>query len=202
MLLLRIIIGLMITISLNPFALKRILFILLILIGLSCVSSQAAAVFVPVKATPYDHQMSRIESVLASSGQAGGAEISIRLVNRWIGDLRSIPYGFTKVWKTPAETETGEPADCKAKAVALYQRMKRYGAKDVRLVIGKRSSTSRSTHAWVEWQTAGENYILDPTINWMAYRSGDLDSNAYLPYFAFAGTNKYRATESTLVAQN
>jgi hypothetical protein len=195
-------ISIMVTISLNPFVLKRILLVLLILIGLSCASSQAASIFVPVSSTPYDHQMSRIEPILASTGNGGGAELSVRLVNRWIGDLRSIPYGFTKIWKTPDEAQSGEPADCKAKAVALYERMKKYGARNLRLVIGKRSTSSRSSHTWLEWETTGSTYILDPTINWMAYRSSDLDPHAYLPYYAFAGTKKFRASESTLVAQN
>lgn len=192
----------MITISLNPFVLKRFLLVLLVLIGLSCASSQAASVFVPVKSTPYDHQMSRIKPILLSTAHDREAELTLRLVNQWIGNLRSIPYGFTRVWKTPAETESGGPADCKAKAVSLYERMKEHGGKDVRLVIGKRSSSSRSTHAWVEWETASGTYILDPTINWLAYRSSDLSPSAYQPYYAFAGTRKYRATESTLVAQN
>lgn len=192
----------MITISLNPFVLKRILIVLLVLIGLSCASSQAATVFVSVNSTPYDHQMSRIKPVLNSAAHAQGADVSLRLVNQWIADLRSIPYGFTRVWKTPSETQSGEPADCKAKAVALYERMKDHGAKNVRLIIGKRSPSSRSTHAWVEWEITGNTYVLDPTINWMAYRSSDLSSNTYLPYYAFAGARKYRSVESTLVAQN
>ena len=91
-----------------------------------------------------------------------------------MGDLRAIPYGFTKEWKTPAETQSGAPADCKAKAVALYERMQAHGAANMRLVIGKRATTSRSTHAWVEWETESGTYVLDPTINWRAYRGKDL----------------------------
>ena len=192
----------MITISLNPFILKRIFLVLLVLVGLSVASSEASSIFVSVKSTPYDHQMSRIQPILVEGRDGNGSEVSLRLVNQWIGNLRSIPYGFTKAWKTPAETQSGQPADCKAKAVALYEQMKAHGAKDVRLVIGKRSLSSRSTHAWVEWETTSGTYVLDPTINWMAYRSGDLGPHSYEPYYAFAGARKYRATDSTLVAQN
>ena len=45
-----------------------------------------------------------------------------------MADLRSIPYGYTMHWKTPAEAQSGEPADCKAKAVALYEKMNANGA--------------------------------------------------------------------------
>ena len=201
-LLLIVIIINMVTISLHPFVLKRLLLVLLLLLIVSCVSGRAEALLVSVKTTPYDRQMSRIQPVLLSETSAKSQQVSLRLVNQWIGNLRSIPYGFTRVWKTPVETQSGEPADCKAKAVALYEKMRAYGAKDIRLVIGKRSSSSRSTHAWVEWETEGGDYVLDPTINWMAYRASDLGSRAYIPYYAFSGAKKYRAANATLVAQN
>jgi hypothetical protein len=191
----------MLFISLNPFALKRFFVVLLVLIGLSCATGFADPLFLSVNSTPYDHQMSRIRPVLVSS-HSGNRDVTLRLVNNWIGDLRSIPYGFTAVWKTPAETESGAPADCKAKAVALYQRMKSHGAKNVRLVIGRRTQTSRSTHTWVEWETDGGTYVLDPTINWMAFRSSDLSPRSYVPYYAYAGSHKYRTASSSLVASN
>lgn len=192
----------MITISLNPFVLRRVFFVILILIGLSCASSHGESIFVSVKSTPYDRQMSRIQPILVSGASSDHGQVSLQVVNQWIGGLRSIPYGFTKLWKTPSETQSGEPADCKAKAVALYEKMKANGATDMRLVIGKRTARSRTTHAWVEWQTEDGSYVLDPTINWMAYRSSDLGSSNYVPYYAYAGGRKYRSAQATLVAQN
>ncbi len=192
----------MILVSLNPFVLRRIFIVILALIGLSCATAYSEPLLISVKSTPYDRQMTRIRPILTADGHAERSQVSLRLVNQWIGGLRSIPYGFTAVWKTPAETKSGAPADCKAKAVALYERMKDNGATELRLVIGKRTTTSRSTHAWVEWNCEGTNYVLDPTINWMAYRSSDLGSRTYVPYYAFAGQKKYRAASATLVAQN
>jgi predicted transglutaminase-like cysteine proteinase len=192
----------MILVSLNPFVLRRIFFVLLVLLGVSCATCFSEPLLISVKSTPYDRQMSRIRPVLTSSDRSEHKEVSLRVVNQWIGSLRSIPYGFTTVWKTPAETQSGAPADCKAKAVALYERMKENGATDLRLVIGKRTMMSRSTHAWVEWEVAGTNYVLDPTINWMAYRSSDLGARTYIPNYAFAGDRKYRVAPATLVAQN
>lgn len=192
----------MILISLSPFALRRFFLVLLALIGFSCLSCYGEPLLLSVHSTPYDHQMTRIRPILLSETQHAQGDVTLRLVNRWIGDLRSIPYGFTAVWKTPTETASGAPADCKAKAVALYERMKSHGATKVRLVIGQRATSSRSTHAWVEWETDGSTYVLDPTINWMAYRSSDLSPRSYVPYYAFAGSRKYRAAPATLVAQN
>ena len=157
---------------------------------------------VSIRSTPYDKQMDRIRSILTSKGAYGEREISLGLVNQWIGDLRSIPYGFTKEWKTPNEAQSGAPADCKAKAVALYDRMQNHGATNLRLVIGKRAATSRSTHTWLEWETPNGIYVLDPTINWKAYQGRDVGLRSYIPFYAFEGTRKFRATRATLLAQN
>ncbi len=192
----------MIFVSVNPFALKRFFLFLLAAIGFSCVSCFGENLFLTVKNTPYDKQMSRIRPVLLTESEGGEEEISMGVVNRWIGDLRSIPYGFTRQWKTPEETASGAPADCKAKAVALYQKMQMRGATNVRLVIGKRATTSRSTHAWVEWDTSSGTYVLDPTLLWKAYRGNDIGHRAYIPYYAFEGSRKLRAAPATLVAQN
>ncbi|MEO7168540.1 MAG: hypothetical protein ABI016_16090 [Chthoniobacterales bacterium] len=192
----------MIFISINPFALKRFFFFLLAAIGFSCVSCFGQSVLLSVKKTPYDNQMSRIQPVLASETRRDHSDVSLGMVNYWIGNLRSIPYGFTKEWKTPAETQSGAPADCKAKAVALYDMMQAHGATKVRLVIGKRTVSSRSTHAWVEWNTQTGSYVLDPTINWKAFSTTRVGARSYIPLYAFEGARKFRATSSALYAQN
>ena len=192
----------MIFVSINPFALKRFFFFLFAAIGLSCASCFGQSVLLPVKTTPYDKQMSRIRLVLMTEAPEGGNKVSLGMVNHWMGDLRSIPYGFTKEWKTPTETQSGSPADCKAKAVALYDRMQIHGATNLRLIIGKRTATSRSTHAWLEWDTQNGTYVLDPTINWKAYQGRDVGRRSYIPLYAFAGTRKFRTAPATLMAQN
>lgn len=195
-------IDIMILISVNPFALKRFFLFLLAAIGFSCVSCFGESILLRVNNTPYDKQMSRIRPFLAGESRRAKNDLSLGIVNYWMGDLRSIPYGFTKEWKTPAETQSGAPADCKAKAVALYQRMQSHGATNMRLVIGKRAATSRSTHAWLEWDTESGTYVLDPTINWRAYRGADVGRRSYLPFYAYEGTRKFRVVPATLVAQN
>jgi len=192
----------MIFVSINPFALRRFFFFFLAAIGLSCVSCFGQSILLAVKTTPYDKQMSRIRLVLTADFPDGGDKVSLGMVNRWIGDLRSIPYGFTKEWKTPTETQFSSSADCKAKAVALYDRMQMHGATNLRLIIGKRTASSRSTHAWLEWNTPNGTYVLDPTINWRACPGRDLGRHSYIPLYAFEGTRKFRVVPTTLMAQN
>ncbi len=191
----------MITVSLQPFPTKKILALVVGLICLSSAACFAQTTFLTVDSTPYDRQMTRIQPILSNRAKAK-EEISLALINQWMTDLRAIPYGFSPEWKTPAEVQSGPVADCKGKAVALYQKMHAAGADHVRLVIGRRTSTSRKTHAWLEWNGSGNNYVLDPTINWTARRSDEVGNRNYIPLYAYAGVRKYRAAAATLLAKN
>lgn len=199
-LLIRVIIT-MILVSIRPFSARKLWPLILGLIFLFSFSCFAESVYLPVKSTPYDRQMTRISPVLLSKNDSGKHELSLGLVNHWIEDLRAIPYGFSSEWKTPDEVDTAPVADCKGKAVALYQRMQLHGAEHMRLVIGKRTILSRRTHAWIEWDTERGTYVLDPTVNWSACRVDRFRDRAYLPLYAYAGSHKYRATSAALYAK-
>ena len=185
----------MITISIQPYTLRKAGLIGLILFGLSCLSAFAQSSYITVNSTPYDRQMTRIRPVLASAGHQKDQSVSLALVNSWIGNLRAIPYGFSTEWKTPDEVRLASYADCKGKAVALYNAMHSRGAANVRLVIGKRTWTSRKTHAWLEWATTNGTYILDPTINWSAFRAERAGHSSYIPLYAYVGSEKFRAAQ-------
>jgi predicted transglutaminase-like cysteine proteinase len=185
----------------KPATMKKTLLLASLLLVVAASSSFADALLFTVDSTPYDHQMARIRPVLTASTHSSNSQVSMAIVNQWMSDLRSIPYGFTTFWKTPAEAVSGAPADCKAKAVALYEKMRENGATNVRLVIGKRTATSRQTHAWLAWDTESGSYVLDPTFNWAACTSAQVGKRNYQALYAYAGTKKYRAA-STLVAQN
>ncbi len=179
---------------------KKTLLLLSALVGLSSATCFADALLLTVNATPYDRQMARIRPIL-TSGESSADNTSLAVVNQWMSDLRDIPYGYQMVWKTPSEVESRNPADCKGKAVALYQRMRANGASNVRLVIGKRASSSRMTHTWLVWETNNGSFVLDPTFNYNATRAEKVRRNSYVPLYAFAGAKKFRAA-GALIAQN
>ncbi len=170
-------------------------------LAISASASFADALMFTVNATPYDKQMARIRPILENTGSQGANGVSMGTVNAWMADLRDIPYGYALFWKTPAETTSGAPADCKAKSVALYERMKAAGATNVRLVIGKRTPMSKMTHAWLAWETEGGSYVLDPTFNYSATKAEKVGKRNYEPLYAYAGAKKFRAG-SGLVASN
>jgi len=192
-----VIINIMVTISIRPYTLRKVGFVGFALFCLSCLSAFAQSTYITVNSTPYDRQMTRIRPILSSGAGHKEQNLSFALVNHWIGDLRAIPYGFSMEWKTPDEVQTGAFADCKGKAVALYNVMHSCGAENVRLVIGKRLWTSHKTHAWLEWTTASGTSILDPTINWSAFRAERSGRSSYIPLYAYAGAKKFRAATST-----
>lgn len=179
---------------------KKTLLLLSAIIGLSSASCFADALLLTVNATPYDRQMERIRPVLTSASNSGD-RTSVAVVNQWMADLRDIPYGYQQIWKTPSEVESRNPADCKGKAVALYQRMRENGATGVRLVIGKRAPTSRMTHAWLIWETNNGAFVLDPTFNYSVTRAEKVGKSSYVPLYAYAGNQKFRAAGG-LVASN
>jgi hypothetical protein len=189
----------MVPVGLCPFPRKRVIgFVAFAFLVLSVVGCFANPIFLSVKTTPYDRQMARIQPVLVSAPTQGSErELPLPLINQWIGELRNIPYKFSMQWKTPAEVAHEPVADCKGKAVALYQQMARHGARGLQLVIGRRAPTSRSTHTWVQWTTASATYILDPTINWTAQPVDEVADNSYVPYYVYAGHQKYRAPAAT-----
>ena len=141
--------------------------------------------------------MARIQPVLNAPTSVQHSVLPLSLVNQWIGELRAIPYSYSMEWKMPNEIAHAPNADCKGKAVALYQRMRENGARNLRLVIGKRTPVSRSTHTWVEWTSASVTFVLDPTINWVAQAVNEIPENSYVPYYAYAGCRKYRAAATT-----
>jgi hypothetical protein len=192
----------MITVSFAPYAARKALCLTGAILLLCSVGSFARPVFLNVDRTPYDHQMSRIRPVLLSHHKAATQGVTLAMVNSWIWNLRAIPYGFSPQWMTPAEVESATMADCKGKAVALYDIMRSHGAQNVRLVIGKRSWMSRKTHAWLEWATPAGTYVLDPTINWTAARVSRFGGSFYIPFYAYAGNQKYRVADSALLAKS
>ena len=193
----------MILVSVHPFEPRKILLLLAGVICFAVFPCLAQPVLLSVDSTPYDRQMNRIQPVLTFKGESAVKDgLSLAIVNQWIQNLRDIPYGFSPQWKTPEEVETATAADCKGKAVALYQKMQAHGAHNVRLVIGRRTPVSQKTHAWLEWTKEGSTYVLDPTILWSACRTAELRGNDYKPLYAYAGGRKFRAMDAALVAKN
>jgi predicted transglutaminase-like cysteine proteinase len=190
----------MATVSLSyRFLRKRISFLIVAITGFSSVGFAQPALF-EVASTPYDKQMARVEPTLTAPSGYTFDRISFTLVNEWISQLRAMPYRYSREWHTPSEVEAARAADCKGKAMVLYDWLQLNGATDVRFVIGKRRATALLTHAWLEWGTKTGVYVLDPTFNWAA-RAKLQDRSTYIAFYAYKGHHKYQVADSAFVSR-
>ena len=189
----------MLLISISPLRFGKSLRSLLAGIGLTAICCFAQTMFFAVDSTPYDHQMTRVYPTLAAHYPA--TWISIVTINQWISSLRAMPYQYSSQWKTPAEVQSAHAADCKGKALLLYEKMQAMGARNFRLVIGKRRADASQTHAWVEWDTQVGTLLLDPTFNWTATQEVQ-DGFSYIPFYAYDGAYRYQAANFVLARHN
>jgi hypothetical protein len=160
----------------------------------------AQSTFVEVAHTPYDHQMGRIQPILRAPAGYNLNGLSFVLVNEWMIELRTMPYRFSRQWRTPSEVESARVGDCKGKALALYDRMQLNGAANLRFVIGRRRIDDPVTHAWLEWETKAGTVLLDPTFNWNAELKLQ-DGRRYVALYGYKGAHKYQAA-GTLLAKS
>lgn len=170
--------------------------------GVTSASCFAQALFFAVESSPYDNQMARIRPVLECVNDHCSNPVSLNTVNQMMINLHAIRYRYSQQWKTPTEVKSARVADCKGKAITLYEAMQACGAQNVRFVIGKRRVNSSETHAWVEWETAKEKYVLDPTFNWLAAKAPAGNSKKYIPLYAYEGALRYRVVNMPALARN
>ena len=176
---------------------KKALWFLVVVLGSTSVGL-AQSTFVEVDSTPYDKQMARVQPTLTAPSGYMFDEISFALVNEWMIELRAMPYRYSREWQTPSEVEAARVADCKGKALVLYDRMQLNGAVNVRFVIGKRRASDSLTHAWLEWETEIGIVLLDPTFNWIATIKMS-DPRSYVAFYGYEGAHKYQVANSLLV---
>ena len=180
---------------------KKTLLLSCLLLAFAASSSFADALLFTVNATPYDRQMARIRPVLTAPSHA--------LRDPSLGDHRQPvdgrpsldPLRIYHFLENPRRSPIRRACGLQSQSGRSLRKMRENGATNVRLVIGKRTSTSRQTHAWLAWDTESGSYVLDPTFNWAACTPAQVGKRNYQPLYAYAGSKKFRAA-STLVAQN
>lgn len=177
--------------------------LIILIVSSACRASLsfAQSPFLEVDSTPYDRQMARVEPTFAAPLGYAFEDMSIELVNEWMIELRAMPYRYSREWHTPAEVEKAKAADCKGKAITLYDRMQLNGVANIRFIIGKRRAVDLVTHAWIEWETHGMIYILDPTFNWIAALKTP-DRSKYVGFYGYEGTHKYLIGDPMFVSRN
>jgi hypothetical protein len=165
------------------------------------VGSFAQPALIDVESTPYDTQMARVQPVLAAMPAQVPGSISLTTVNQWMRQLRRLRYRYSSRWQTPEEVRAARCADCKGKAIALYQLMQSIGAANVCFVIGRHHAGDWFTHAWLQWETAKGTFILDPTFSGHVVRAEEHSSSKYIPLYVYEGMLRYRAVNAALISE-
>ena len=165
----------------------------LALTGTRCL---AETTYSAVRSTPYDRQMVPSLPILQTPAAQSSGEMSLATVNRWMLELRVIPYEYSVPWKTAAELASAVVTDCKGKSALLYAKMRSSGQRQIYFVIGKRRASDVATHAWLEWQTNRGTYVLDPTYCEAAMPVRALAPATYIPQYGYDGLRKYRLNRS------
>ena len=159
----------------------------------------AETTYAAVASTPYDRQMTPTLPILRTPAARPAGDTSVATVDRWMLELRVIPYEYSIPWRTAAELASAVVTDCKGKSALLYAKMRSHGHKQIYLVIGKRRAVDLKTHAWVEWRTNRGTYVLDPTYCEAARPVRALEPATYIPQYGYDGVRKYRVRRTTAV---
>ena len=157
----------------------------------------AGTTYAPVASTPYDRQMIPSLPMLRTPAARGAGDTSLATVDRWMLELRVMPYEYSIPWRTAAELASAVVTDCKGKSALLYAKMRSHGHKQIYLVIGKRRAVDLKTHAWLEWRTGAGTYVLDPTYCEAARPVRALEPATYIPQYGYDGVRKYRVRRTT-----
>ncbi len=189
----------MLFVSLFPLLLRRCV-LPVIGVGLTAISCFAQQpVFFIVDSTPYDNQMARVGPILASAGSYAPGSVSLMIVNHWMIKLHALRYKYSKEWKTPDEVRISATADCKGKAIALYEEMAANGAERVRFIIGKHRASDALTHAWLEWETDNETtFSIQHSTGWQPKQSSKIRRSTFRSMHMKARKSIVRLTRLSL----
>jgi predicted transglutaminase-like cysteine proteinase len=150
-----------------------------------------------VSETPYDGAMFPIKSILTTVAPTEKSSTLDADLRSWMEELGSFETRPTEEWRTPTELMTAKAGDTKAKAVALYERMRKAGVKDLWLVIGIRSPDSARTQAWLLHRREGETFILSPQHADHPIAVSNLaDKREFMPLYAYDANGAYRAEDA------
>ena len=169
-------------------------FLILILSGAAALAGFDAGM--PSNATPYDHYMTPVRTVLSTVGPQGRTMDDVK---KLMVQGRNFRYRMTNpyVAAMPEQTARTRTGDCKDKALWLCDQL---GSDEVRFVIGKTEKGIRINHAWVMWRNEGKWWLLDCTLRSAPILADRLSTDRYIPLYSFSKTGTYRhaATQANI----
>jgi len=146
---------------------------------------------VSVDQTPYDRYLANVRKVL---NESSNEEPSFTRVQALMRQGRAFRYAHAEPYvpEDPAVTEAHHAGDCKDKALWLMSKM----GGSPRFVIGKLDRGARLSHAWLEWYSDGQVWILDPTMLARPIPREKKRINEYLGLYVYDKKGAYQRYET------
>jgi len=142
-----------------------------------------------VGGTPYDSYLGPMRQTYS---RLGGGSPSINDVRAQLRTAYRFRYYFDPAQpytpQLPEVTESQQKGDCKAKSLWLASKM---GTRSARYVIGKTTTSSRISHAWLLWSNGGEWIILDPTNTAEIIQAERVAGKKLFPKYSYSGGSAY-----------
>lgn len=169
-----------------PLAARLVIFVTTQLV-FGAASAQAGEVDLghPASGTPYDRYHGPVRQVL---GRCGEATVSVETVRSQLRTARRFRYYYDAsnpyIPALPEVTEAKHAGDCKAKSLWLAQKI---GDSHSRYVVGKATTHSRISHAWLLWPKSGVWYAADPTMESDLLRADRIVGRKLFPQYSYSG---------------
>ena len=175
---------------------SRLFLNLFSLLCLATASLGAGLVHGEPGSTPYDSYLSPVKAVLA---RLDGTQPELDTVRELMHQGHSFAYTFTNpyVATIPEATARTRSGDCKDKALWLASKI---NDPTIQFVIGKASSSSKISHAWLLWQSRSRWFILDCTNQSSPVALEKVSSKEYIPYYSITRDGSYRYPAARLTA--
>ena len=143
----------------------------------------------PCGGTPYDPHLGPMRQTY---GRLGGGAPSINDVRSQLRTAYRFRYYFDPAQpyrpQLPEVTESKQQGDCKAKSLWLASKM---GTRSARYVIGKATTGSRISHAWLLWSNGGSWIILDPTNTAEIIQADRVAGKKLFSQYSYSGGSTY-----------
>jgi hypothetical protein len=168
---------------------KHTLLLLLILATVSATLRAEVDTGRPCGGTPYDQYLGPMRQTYS---RLGGGSPSISDVRSQMRTAYRFRYYFDNAQpytpQLPEVTESRQQGDCKAKSLWLASKM---GTRSARYTIGKASTSSSISHAWLLWSNGGTWIILDPTNTSEIIEANRVAGKKLFPKFSYSGGSAY-----------
>lgn len=139
----------------------------------------------PTRFSEYSHSMAKLRPTFTQTNERD--TLTVERARYYAENIANLPYNQYMDWNNLYETLKTKEGNCATKSIALYDMMKRGGAKNVFWVVGMcYKSPINDTpipHAWVYWEKDDKRYLIESTAPGMFHDITEVRNDTRLSKF-------------------